>query len=234
MNFFTKLFAKLTSLLVGKPAVDMKSKVTALYPDSLVLDDIFPKSQLNVTFVVLPSVDSGTLPENLSSIVQRNDGTVTFVFTGSAAKSVALVAHDPKALASLLAERLISHSKLVDSFTKIMEAITNVYNKIMPGEVLTAQQLLKKALGMAGMFLANQEAYKSASDFYKALLTKFIIDGRLTIDIPEVVSVKLTKLGLDKVANNPAATLAIQVVEVQINNLVEVALKRMKGDIQVY
>lgn len=230
----SNIFSKLTSLLVGKKAVDMKAGVMGLYPDAMVLNDIFPKSPLNVTFVVLPGVASGTLPDNLKGVIQRNDGTVTFVFTGDSAVKIKSLVSNPAAMAGLLAEKLLAHTKIDEALTKVMDQITGFYNKVMPGEDVTSAQAIKKVLGMAGMFLAKQEAFKNAQEFYKALLTKFIVDGQLAIDMPEAVSAKLKKLGMDKLASNPAAAVAVQVVESQINTVLEQALKGLKGDVQVY
>lgn len=234
MDFLAKLFAKLTAALVGKPAVDVAAKVLELYPDALVIKDVFPASALNVEFVVLPSVTGG-LPENLKTVIQKKDGIVTVVFTGETAKAVVAMKTDAKGMAQLLAEKLLSHTKIDEAVKGVFAKVTDVYNKIMPGDDLTPAQLTKKVLGMVAVLLRKNETFKNAQEFYKALVAKFIVDGRIRFELPESIEGKLSTLGLEKLAEkNETVAVLVKLMEAQINTVLENALKGLKGDITVH
>lgn len=235
MDFLAKLFAKLTAALAGKkPAVDVGAQVTTLYPDALYLKDIFPKSVLNVEFVVLPSVEGG-LPENLTSIIQKKDGVVTVVFTGDTAKHIAAASNDVSVIGVMLATKLLEKTEIDEAVKKTLTKLTEAYNNIMPGEDLTPAQLTKKVLGMVAVFLKKEEAYKNAQEFYQALLAKFVVDGQIRFELPESVEGKLSKLGLEKLAEkNDAMAVVVKLLEAQINTVLENALKKLHGDITVH
>jgi hypothetical protein len=235
MDFLNKLFAKLLAALAGTPpALNVGEKVKELYPDALYLKDIFPRSVLNVEFVVLPSVEGG-LPADLADVIQKKDGIVTVVFTGETAKQVAAVATDAAGVASVLAEKLLEKTEIDEALKKLMGKITDLYNAIMPGEVIPTGKFTKKVLGMVAAFLRKQEAFKSAKALSQALIEKFVVDGGVRFEIPDVIEGKLASLGLDKLAEkNDTVQVVVKVLEAQVNTVLENALKNLKGDVTVH
>jgi hypothetical protein len=235
MDFLSKFLAKLTAALAGTPpAVDVGTKVKALYPDALYMQDIFPSSVLNVEFVVLPSVEGG-LPESLKGLIQKKDGIVTVVFTGATAKSVVAVKDDREELSALLSEKLLGLTTIDEAVGNALQFLTDGYNKLMPGKDYTPAQLNKRALSMGSVLLERQDVFKNAQEFQKAVVAKFIVNGSVRFDLPDSVESKFAKLGLDKLASkNDTVAVLVKLLEAQINTVLEKALKGLKGDITVH
>lgn len=238
MNFFSKLtelFQKITNLLLGKSREpDLGEAIKAKYPDALYIKDIFPASSLNIEFVVLPSVVEDGLPDDLKSLIQRKDGYVTFVFTGDTARAVADFKEDPARIAEILTQKLLDLTTIDEAIVKVLDQLTEAYNKIMPGKKLSDDALLKKVLGMAAALMKRSETFASAKELYAALLSTVIVNGHVQITLPEKIDSKLSKLGLGKLAEkNDATALAVKMLEGQINNILEALLKGLKGDVTV-
>lgn len=237
MNFLTKLFQKITALLTGKKReLDVSEIVLQRYPDAVFVQDVFPSSILNVEFIVLPSVDADGVPEDLKDVIKRKDGYVTFVFTGTTADTIIALQNDPVSLAEILAEKLLGMTTIDEAVLKIMDQLTEAFNKILPqSKKLTADALQKKVLGMAAALLKRSDTFASAKELYAALLAAIIKDGKVAIMVPDSVEAKLAKLGLTKLAEkNDATALLVKLLEGQINNILESALKNLKGEVTVY
>lgn len=235
MSFFSKLASVVANVFgANKAPADLRTAVKALHPDAIVENNIFTNGPLNVTMVALPGVSPGTLPADLKDLIKNGDGTVTLVFTGSAADDIAKVVKSPVDAAAAVADKLLTNNDIATKMDDVMTQITNVYNMVMPGENLTPAQLAKKVLGLAATALGKNDTFKSASDMYKAFLIKVLVDGQLKFTIPSSVSDKLSKLGMDKVASNPAAAAAMALAASQINTILEQALKGLHGDLAVY
>jgi hypothetical protein len=235
MNFLTKLFQKITALLLGKKREpDLTEAIKVKYPDALYIKDIFPASTLNIEFVVLPSVADGGLPDDLKEVIQRKDGYVTVVFTGETAVAVAALKDDPASVAEILTDKLLSMTTIDETIVKVLDQLTEAYNKIIPGKKLAEDALMKKLLGMAAALMKRSETFASAKELYAALLSTVLVNGHVQIELPEKLEGKLAKLGLAKLAEkNETAALAVKMLEGQINNILEAVLKNLKGDVVV-
>ncbi len=237
MNFLSKLFAKLTALLTGGSTrtVDVSVTVLERYPDAIYIKDVFPKSAVNVEFVILPSVTTQGLPADLADVIKKKDGFVTVVFTGGLAQTVAGVKADPTELAKILGAKLLDKTGIDEALAKIMAKLVDTFNAVLPGKPLTEAALQKKVLGMAAVFLGQSDTFASAQDFYSALLGKIIVDGNIKIALPDTITDKLSKLGLSGLTQkSDVAAVAVKLLEAQINTLLESALKGLSGDMSVY
>lgn len=229
MGFFSNMFAK----LFAPAPVDLATAVKNLYPDALVLANVFPNSPVNLNFVVLPSV-SGGLPDNLKNIITNNDNKVEVVFFGGAAQAIVAGAKDPAALANIFAEKVLANTNLDEKLKALLEHATAIYNAMMPGQNLTPEQLVTQVVGMVGVLLAQNSKFQSADDFYKALVANYLTSGKLAVVVPQVINEEMSKLGIDKLQSNPMAQVAMTMLAGQINSALEQAFKGMGGDIQVF
>jgi hypothetical protein len=126
IEFFKRLVVAFLSPK-QEPCSDLTERVKALYTNSLVIEDLFPDSKLNVAFIILPEVYGAVY--GLDECLKNNDGVVSVVITGKTAnKIVKTCGYVPEKVAAFLVGEL---SKVRFAST----VLSRINTKVLPLKV---------------------------------------------------------------------------------------------------